>query len=244
MNKLSFRRIKALMKYEITSDARSLFYILGSLFVFEIIISAVFYGLLGQDNWIVEGSDNWIMFGSFMLTTSLTARYLRPTQTRVYLTLPGSPLEKFVAHISIYILVTAAIVLVRFGLVELSTLFYETEISAKDLLLGVSLKVFDRFEDVWVDHAKTFSYYTHVFNFMIFAIIGIVVRRLRGPLQKVVYYFCMIFLFFGIVGSETAGLLDALNLGKEFVPFMPLFIVLDIFLGWLLYRSICKVQAK
>lgn len=244
MKNFSFRRIKALMKYEITSDTRTSIYILGLWFVMTLVINVAFDGFHGPNNWILEGTDHWISFSCFMFTTCLTARYLRPTQTRAYLTLPGNPLEKFVAHISIYFLAMAAIVLLRFGLVELSTLFYDSEISAKDLLLGVSLKVFDRFEDVWVDHAKTFSYYTHAYNFMIFAIMGIVVRRLRGPLQKVVYYFCMFFLFFFINGSDVTGLLDVLNLGKEFVPFMPLFIVLDIFLGWLLYRSICKVQAK
>lgn len=246
MKNFSFRRIKALMKYEITSDVRSLFYILGGFFAISLIITCVF-SFKESENWILEATDDWFIFGNFMLTISLTARYLRPTQTKVYLTLPGNPLEKFTAHISIYFLTMITILVLRFGLVELSTLFYDSEVTAKDLFMAISTELFEEIKDVWTnnaDNAYTFGYYAHAFDFMIFAIMGIVIRRLRGPLQKVIYWFCDFFLFFTVVGSGSLGLLRLFNCGEEIVHFLPLFIIFDVFLAWLLYRSIGKVQAK
>lgn len=245
MNKLSFRRIKALMKYEITSDSRTSIIIICLMFLFQLIISGIFTSFTGDENWIEEGASEWIPFGATMTIITLTARYLRPTHTKAYITLPGYPIEKFIAHISVYFIFMISIILLRFGVVELSSLFYETRLSTKDLLLGVEWKFMDRFEgkDNFAD-LYTICNYTYAFDFMVFALMGIIARRLHGPAQKAIYFFCMIFMVFWVMGTGMVGFLEILGIGNKVAPYMPLIIVIDIALGWMLYRSICKIQAK
>ncbi|MDO4191110.1 MAG: hypothetical protein Q4D14_05445 [Bacteroidales bacterium] len=243
---ISFKRVRALTHYELISEAKLITIILFVMFLVEIIMLSFFGELEFSD--IKDVSKNWLGMTMFMLAICTTARYLRPAQTTAYTTLPGSSAEKFMAQVSLYLIIMAAVTLLRLGILEIVGFVTNNTFSVIDVFLDVPLDLKEfPFSEEQIATYHHICCYTHFCYFILFAMINAIIRFLSGTIRRVGY---IILLPIGII-SSSFGLLPMVHAYNytnstwfQHTPWLTIFIVLTLLSGWLYYKSFSKVQAN